>query len=616
LVLHFEMPGSLENYPQEAGRAGRDGAPAPCVLLYDPGDANLLFRKGAMSEIKKCEIERILRALRRAKRNRFGEIVVTSDELLRDEELVDLHQERPETRDTKIRTAIAWLERGGFLKREENRTEMFQGKPLVKDLDEARAIIATLNLPEFIAGVWLNTLRVLFNAPEDKGCSADRIAEDLFPSRELLQRVEKAWNMTPAQIVIQVLHDMAEARLIDRGILLAAILRPKGRGNAISVLEKVAGLEQRLIALLQAEDPDADDGRWVELDVRRVAHRLKNEPIDVDPLAIRALIKGLAQDGKGLAAGLGSLELQHLGSDRYQVKLQRKWDAIRKTARLRRDVAFVILKALVAKAEKELGAADESKGSDVTVSFSSNELSDAVLADISLKLEVKKPLAAIDRALMFLHEHKVIVLQGGLAILRQAMTIRLKAEDRARRYTKGDFKPLEVHYREKRFQVHVMLEYAQLALDRVVRALMLVLDYFSLGRIKFIKKYFANRRDVIERAVTQESYRNIVEKLGNPIQIAAVGSPMEQITLILAGPGSGKTTVVVHRCAYLLQVERVPARQILVLCFNHSAAVSLRKRLNELVGRGFPWSIGRDLSRGCDAACRHLHARPARGNQR
>jgi ATP-dependent DNA helicase RecQ len=323
----------------------------------------------------------------------------------------------------------------------------------------------------------------------------------------------------------------------------------------------------------------------VELDVRRAAQRLKDGDSDANPLEIRALIKGLAHDGKGLAAGLGSLELQHLGRDRYQVRLQRRWEAIRKTAQLRRDVAFVILKTLVAKAEKELGAADEVKGSDVTVSFSSNELSASLLSDITLRSEVKKPLAAIDRALMFLHEHKAITLQGGLAIMRQAMTIRLKKEDRARHYTKGDFKPLEVHYREKRFQVHVMLEYAQLALDRVARALLLVLDYFSLGRLRFVKKYFADRKDVIERAITQEGYRNIVEKLGNPIQIATVGSLLEQNTLILAGPGSGKTTVIVHRCAYLLQVERVPAHQVLVLCFNHSAAVNLRKRLNELVGR-------------------------------
>ena len=121
-----------------------------------------------------------------------------------------------------------------------------------------------------------------------------------------------------------------------------------------------------------------------------------------------------------------------------------------------------------------------------------------MIADITLRPEIKNPLAAVDRALMFLHEHKAITLQGGLAIMRQAMTIRLKAEDRARRYTMGDFKPLAVHYREKRFQVHVMMEYAQLALDRIARALHMVLDYFSLGRIKFVKKYFADRKEVIE----------------------------------------------------------------------------------------------------------------------
>ncbi|MEQ1567932.1 MAG: RecQ family ATP-dependent DNA helicase [Myxococcota bacterium] len=39
LVVHAQAPGSLEAYAQQAGRAGRDGAPATCVLLYAPGDA-------------------------------------------------------------------------------------------------------------------------------------------------------------------------------------------------------------------------------------------------------------------------------------------------------------------------------------------------------------------------------------------------------------------------------------------------------------------------------------------------------------------------------------------------------------------------------------------------
>lgn len=40
-VVHFNMPGTLEAYYQEAGRAGRDGLPAECLLLYAQGDRKL-----------------------------------------------------------------------------------------------------------------------------------------------------------------------------------------------------------------------------------------------------------------------------------------------------------------------------------------------------------------------------------------------------------------------------------------------------------------------------------------------------------------------------------------------------------------------------------------------
>lgn len=300
-------------------------------------------------------------------------------------------------------------------------------------------------------------------------------------------------------------------------------------------------------------------------------------------MTLRNLVQGLTQDGRGLAGSHGSIDLQHVGRNRYRVALRRSWASLGEAAALRRTVAELIVENLMERA-KAAQTDDQKSKSDCLVEFSINELTDAIRRDIFLHARVQKPLAVIDRALLFLHEHKVITMQNGLAVFRQAMTIRLNPHDTRRTYKAGDYKPLALHYRERRLQIHVIVEYANLAIEKVARAIGLVLDYFAMPRGDFIKKYFSGRQKILERATSMESYRQIVESLNHPVQIAIVGAPVHSSQLVLAGPGAGKTRVVVHRCAYLLRVERVQARRILVMCFNHNAAVSLRKRLFSLMG--------------------------------
>ena len=62
-ILHYQVPGSLEQYVQEAGRAGRDGRPAHCILLFDPADLEIQERLQALGRPNVWHLARLERAL-------------------------------------------------------------------------------------------------------------------------------------------------------------------------------------------------------------------------------------------------------------------------------------------------------------------------------------------------------------------------------------------------------------------------------------------------------------------------------------------------------------------------------------------------------------------------
>ena len=564
LVVHADMPGSLENYLQEAGRAGRDAVEAHCVLLYTPDDVERQFSIAARSRLTRHEINGICQALRnlrpsRRARHTDHEVVATPGEiLLADEEHAFARDSH--TDDTRVKTAIAWLEDARLVTRNENQAEVFPSSLLVSNREEANARLKKL-APGYRKKL-LDIIDTLINANPDEGISTDELMSVSGLSRDAVRNA---------------LYDFEHLGIATNDTRLTAYVHAGVRGESRQRLDWARELEVALIERLQEEAPDVQAGDPPSmLHLRTVTGALKDEGHQgALPVRVQRLLRSISMDGRG-DGGPGSIDLRIQDRETARVKLNRDWPQLAETAKRRREAAGVLLDHLLAQLP------EAARGADLLVDTTLGALLTAINDDLMLRSTAKDPRKLLDRALLWLHEQEIIRLNKGMAVFRPAMTIRL--EHGRRRFGKTDFAPLELHYEEQTLKIHVMEAYVARGLDAVADAVRLAMDYFTLERDAFLARWLPDRKD-LARQTTPESWRTIVDSLDNPAQRRLVADDREQTNvLVLAGPGSGKTRVLVHRIAYLLRVRREDPRGILALAYNRHAAVEIRRRLDELVG--------------------------------
>ena len=565
LVVHGDIPGSLENYLQEAGRAGRDRAHANCVLLFAAEDVERQFSLSARSRLARHEIGAILKALRRLddRMKKTGTVVATSGEIVRAERDQEFERDSA-TDDTRVKTAVSWLEEATLLSREENRVQVFPSSLRIRTVQEAEAILARAAITGNRRKQLLDIARYLMNAPPDQGISTDELAGISGLTGGMLNKA---------------FADLEALGIARNDLAVTVFVHVAVEGHSLQRLAQSAQLENALIALMREAAPDADGAGGIPLHLAETCQALRNQGHSaVRPDIVEKLLRSMGRDGRDQDGGMGNLRLRKASRNTLMVTLQRSWQVLEQTASLRQQGAELLLAHLLGKLPKG------SRGKDIQVETTMGDLLAALTGDALLRSSgIQDMTRLMDRALLWLHEQEAVTLGKGLTVFRQAMTVHLNPS--GGQFTVKDFVPLEEHYAEQTIQTHVMAAYAERGLAAMDQAVRLSEDYFVLEREAFLRRWMPGQGVELRRQTTGASWKAIVESLDNPVQQKIVSDHREETSvLVLAGPGSGKTRVLVHRIAYLIRVRREDPRGILVLTYNRHAAAEIRIRLRRLIG--------------------------------
>lgn len=557
LVIHYDISDSLENYVQEAGRAGREQSlAAECFVLFNDNDLDKHFILLNQTKLSISEIQQVWKAIKDLTKSRQT-VNCSPLEIARqagwDDSVEDI--------ETRVKTAIAALENAGYIKRGRNMPRVYATSILVKNMQEA---VFAIDKSEML--------------DENKKITAKRIIKYLISSRSIADagndeaesRVDYIADRLGVEKseVISIINIMREIGLLaDSMDMSAYIHKTESSNKSLQILDKFTKLEYYL---LQQLDDERNSFNLKELNDSALNNGITSASVkNIRTILYFWIIKSYIKRSNYNTQNRTDI-LPNMPIDRLINKFNK-----------RQDICRFIIEELYRKGS----LIKSNSAEDIPVMFSLVGLFNDYNATPHFNLyDEPVSMADISDALLYLSKIGAISLQGGFLVLYNGMEIKRLVTDNKIRYKNDDYKMLSEFYKQKIQQIHIVGEYANLMVRDYNAALQFVNDYFSMDFKKFISKYFKGERAIqIERNITPEKYHQLFGELSKK-QSEIINDDESKYIVVAAGPGSGKTKVLVHKLAALLLLEDVKHEQLLMVTFSRAAATEFKKRLIGLIG--------------------------------